>query len=273
MKKTFLRCAAALLLLLGGATQAQAQSAAFRAANDLRENPALQKANQYYTRYQVYRIDAALLQTQLAGAGLEFAPNARAVDLTLPLPQGGTATFAVLESPVLSPALSAQNPGIKTYAGKALTGPATLRLSLLNGTVSAVLFDADQGREVYFQHVAVPGQPDAYLSYSTGDVRPLPRTGPNALKNACGTGTSPALTTGLNSGTNGPVRRSSGAALRTYRLAVATTTNFTAQKGIPANANTQAAGLAGVVDYVNVAKGVYRRELSVDFTLVSGTAP
>ena len=266
MKKRFLHFAAALLL--GGATLARAQESPLQAADDLRAAPALQAATRYYTRYQVYRLDAAALQAQLTNAPLEFT-GGQPVLLTLPLPQGGTATLKVVDSPVLAPALQAQNPNLKTYSVQAVSGPITGRLSFLNGVLSVVLFDADQGREVYFQHLTLPGQPQAYLGYSTGDVRLLPRTGPNALKSACGTeGGPPSLHTGVPGARSG---QRTGATLRTYRLAVCTTTNFTLRKGIPAGTSTPAAGLAGLLDFVNVLKGIYRRELSVDFTLVSNT--
>ena len=269
MKKTTL-CLAALLTLAAFTAQAQSPAPArgvFTEADDLRETAALRPAAQQYARYRVLRLDMAALRTQLAGAALEFT-GGPGREVALPLPQGGSQAFVVFESPVLSPALAAQYPDIKTYAGKAASGPATVRFSVMNGEFSAVYFAVDAGREGYVQPVRVAGQPTAYLCYSTADVRPAPRTGPGAKKNACATADSPPA--GLSTGAAAALR-STGGTLRTYRLAVAATTGFTALQGVPANANTQAAGLLGVVDYVNVLNGVCRRELSMDFTLVSGT--
>ena len=258
MQRFTLYLAACLALFGGGLREAQAQTATFAEANELRENPAIRPAEQQYTAYRVLRLNVAALQARLAGAPLEFS-GGQPIELALPLPHGGTQQFAVVESPVLSPALSAQNPGIKTYSGQSLGSAATVRFSMTNGEFNALFLGVENGTDAYIQRVAVAGQPNVYLAYATADIRP---PAARTKKSFCGT-LSPApgrLSTGAS-----PAQRSSGGTLRTFRLAITTTSEFTNGKG----GGTQSGGFTAVVQYVNRLVAVYRRELSVNFTLVS----
>ena len=63
---------------------------------------------------------------------------------------------------------------------------------------------------------------------------------------------------------DGPAETQSGTQLRTYRLAVAATGEYTAFHG-----GTVADGLAAVVTAVNRVSGIYTTELSIDFELVA----
>ena len=76
-------------------------------------------------------LDGTRLAAILAAAPREFLPGARdaAPTLTLPLPQGGYARFAVLESPILSDKLAAERPDIETFVAQGLDDrTATARL-------------------------------------------------------------------------------------------------------------------------------------------------
>ncbi|RZK54227.1 MAG: hypothetical protein EOO59_11655, partial [Hymenobacter sp.] len=171
MRTTFLATALGLLLgtqvALAQAPGRQGPPTVFAEDPSLLSGQRLAQTQQYYTGYRVLHLDVAALRAQLAGAPLEFTGGVPKL-LTLPLPQGGSATYQVLESPVLAPSIAAQNPGIKTYSLQAVSGPSTGRLSLIDGVLNVVLFQADGEREVYFQHL--DGAADAYLNYSTGQV-------------------------------------------------------------------------------------------------------
>lgn len=265
MKKHLLHLFSFLaLLLLTEPTPAWAQSGFFAEAPELR--PAAKFENKA-SAYRVYRLDLAGLKTYLAKAPVEFTNDPRpAPRLQLPLPSGKTETFAICESPILAPAVAARHPDIKTYTGRATSGaPGTVRFSTTADEFNAIVLDLPGGASVYFEKSLQAGAPNAYLSYSSLDLLPISR-GPGAKKGQCGVPTSTLSGPGARTSPASAARQaSSGATLRTFRLAVAATGEFTSNFG---NGNA-ASGFNALVGYVNRLVAVYRQELSVSFTLVS----
>ena len=268
MKKQFLYFAALLTLLLGSPVRSWAQGEFFADAPDLR---AATRSEKQVAAYRVYRLNVAGLRAYLANAPVEFTGDRRpALNLAVPLPNGTTETFAIYDSPILAPAVAAQHPDIKTYTGRATSGaPATIRFSLMSDGFNAVVLGLAGGASAYFEKSGQVKEDNVYLSYSTLDVLPLPR-GPGAKKAQCGVPASiPRAGAAGVSPVGGPAARlaNSGGTLRTFRLAVAATGEFTANFG-----GTPATAFNALVGYVNRLVGVYRQELSVSFTLVSSTS-
>jgi hypothetical protein len=77
------------------------------------------------TRFRAYALDRAALRRQLAAAPLEgTAPAGRQPIVSIAGP-AGVERFRVVESPVMEPGLAASHPGIRTYAGRGVSNPAS----------------------------------------------------------------------------------------------------------------------------------------------------
>jgi hypothetical protein len=213
-------------------------------------------------------LNVAGLRTALGTAPLESLSGTQALLLTLPQPDGTNATFRVQQAPVMAPALAAQFPGIKTYVGVGVDDPAaTLRLDLTPLGFHAQVLSAATG--AFYIDPASRADTQHYLSFWKRDmpgnsfaceVRTFPKKGQNGLRNAA-----PAA------------QRTTGPTLRTYRLAVAATSEYTRfqSRNLPAGSTTAdsvAATQAAIVTSVNRVVGVYEKELAVRMVLVAGNS-
>ncbi|GAA4347393.1 hypothetical protein GCM10023185_02470 [Hymenobacter saemangeumensis] len=211
-------------------------------------------------------LDLTAIRAALATAPRETQAGTAPLVLALPLPDGSTARFAVREAPVMAPALAAQFPAIKTYAGVGLDDvhasvrldvtPQGFHAQVLSPTTGAFYIDPVSRTDV--QH---------YLSFfkkdmnraAVGGVTPCGFT-PSAEDVAAS-----KQREALASSTAGrSLAAPSGSLLRTYRLALACTPEYSVTKG-----NTMAGVMAGEVTSVNRVVGVYEKELAVRLELVA----
>ncbi len=209
--------------------------------------------------YRTAGLDTGKLQTLLAQAPLEGSAAAQSnpIVLSLPLPDGEYGRFQIVESPIMEPALAAKFPEIKTYAGQGLDdASASVRLDWTPQGFHAMILSS-QG-DVYIDPYA-RGNTTTYISYFKKDFLsdrtgiqypPLDPGGLRAQETA-------AL---IAAGVVGP----SGAQLRTYRLAVAATGEYTTYHG-----GTVALGQAAVVTAINRVTGIYEVEIAVRLQLVA----
>lgn len=215
---------------------------------------------------RVLQLDEQAMRAYLLKAPMEFQNNGVTLPLEIPLPNGQREIFQIVESPILSPEVAAQHPEIKTYSGNGtINKKATIRLSLNSGGFNAIILNLDNDA-VYFQKYSEQS-PNVYFNYFTRDVVAPQKS---AQTKICGFGQHRDKhdhERNTVSPFNSPEAKMMGEAvqLRTYRLAVAATGEFTAQHG-----GTQASAFTVVVEYVNRMTALYRRELAVSFTLVSG---
>ena len=208
-------------------------------------------------------LDIVALRTALATAPLEVsagvAKAAAPLVLALPLPDGSSGRFQVVESPVMESGLAAQFPTIKTYSGVGLDDPtATVRFDVTPHGFHAQVLSATGGT-AYIDPVRATDQRH-YLSFYRCDMAAGPMT--------CAVSTpSVANATWRNLGGAGPALRLTGSTLRTYRLAVAATGEYTATQG-----GTVALGQAAIVTAVNRVVGVFEKELAVRLVLVNNNS-
>ena len=201
-------------------------------------------------------LDYPSLQAQLLQAPLErtLGVNARQTTLTLPMPNGGFAEFAMVESPIMEAALAAKFPDIRTYAGKGLHDPsATLRLDVTPVGFHAQILTPTGD---FFIDPYQVNDNSHYVVYFRKDH------GENGKHYRCDTHgedfhLAPEVLNGLQ-------RNPSGASLRTYRIAVAATPTFTNSFG-----GTVGNGLSGVVTMINRVSGIYEREIAVRLIVVA----
>jgi hypothetical protein len=207
-------------------------------------------------------LDLAAARAVLAAAPAEGQPDQAPLVLALPLPDGRTIRFALRQTAVMAPALAARYPSIKTYAGYGLDdATATVRLDVTPAGFHAQILSPTTGT-VYIDP-AQRGDTQHYLSFFGRDMR---RTSGSAAICAFRPGKAELATMRrLRSqpGGSGPLAISSGSLLRTYRLAVATTGEYSAFHG-----GTVPLVQAAIVTSINRVVGVYEKELAVRLVLV-----
>ncbi len=206
------------------------------------------------SRGQALEGEVARLRQILWTAPLEFTPEGTAhpLILELPDPEGNVQKFAVVESPIMEPALAAEYPDIKTFVGQGISDPyATLRADVtMLGFHAQVL---SPGGAWYID----PFSRDDTKNYTSYYRRDLKNVHPWACEFAEDSPAPVDLAT----------TRTSGTTLRTYRLACAATGEYTAFFG-----GTVAAGQASIVTAVNRVTGVYETELTIRLTLVANNS-
>lgn len=203
-------------------------------------------------KFRAVALDHELLRRQLAAAPKEEARVAPAEQpvVALAMPDGTEQQFRIVESPVMAPELAAKFPEIKTYVGQGIDDPAaTVRLDLTPAGFHA---------QILSPHGAVYIDPhlrdrSVYASYYKRDYRRL------AEDFQCFTTSDESVS--LRTAEAIALARSGGN-LRTYRLACATTGEYTTFHG-----GTVAAGLAAVVTAINRVSGVYESELAIRLVL------
>ncbi|SHJ10275.1 Por secretion system C-terminal sorting domain-containing protein [Hymenobacter daecheongensis DSM 21074] len=257
---------AALLLLLASlvtGTQAQHPASFFQADAAARSAASPLARALFHSR--ALTLDVAGLRAALATAPRETQASAAPLVLALPLPDGRTGRFAIREAQVMAPALAAQFPAIKTYAGTGLDdASASVRLDLTPQGFHAQVLTAD-GKSFYIDPVT---RTDAgqYLAFYTNDMDRA-AAGPAMT---CGFAPSAAELKASEARVAAYARSAaalaSGPVLKTYRLAMAATGEYTTFHG-----GTVASALAAIVTSVNRVVGVYEKELAVRLVLVANT--
>lgn len=214
--------------------------------------------------YRTVRINQTQLQRLIGTIPMERDVSLRdsTARLSLPLADGSFGNFQVVESPVMEPELAARYPQIRTWVGQGIDDPsATVRLDLTQKGFHAQILSADGTSYVDpFQ----PGDVVNYIAYRKQDHR---RDRPLQCS-VTGEAIEPKGRLDEHGhASGGPTPKvSSGANLRTYRLAMAATGEYTQALG-----GTVADGLAGIVTTMNRVNGIYERELSVRMVLVNNT--
>jgi hypothetical protein len=192
-----------------------------------------------------YDLNERALRRILAGAPAESAgTGARRPVLYLPLPGGGFARFRVETSPIFSAGLEARHRSIRTYRGRGVDDPtATARLDVtplgfhaqILSKTGTVLVDPAAGA---YRSVRTQGLPASPFACGVRD----------------GEGASALLA---------PAAHPSGDRLRTYRLAVTATGEYTAFFGGETNA------AARIATMVNRATGILEREVAVRLVIAA----
>ena len=214
-------------------------------------------------QYRTFALDQNALKNLLQQAPMEFTEAARSSSLTisLPMPDGTFARFAVAESPVMEAELALKHPDIKTYSGTGIDDPtATARFGISPSGFNSMILSS--GGTILVDRYAV-GDTDNYISYFKNDVEragdficdlkhddtedfiKLPELLPDAPNVVSGT------------------------TLRTYRLALAATgeyTNVFRQSG-DTDAQARSRALDQMVLIMNRVNGVYMRDVAIKMVL------
>ncbi len=219
-------------------------------------------------KYLTYRLDLNQLQQVLDRAPMENSDEARrkVTVISIPMPNGQLQAFQLEESPLLSPEIAAQHPTWKTYQGFGIDDrSAYARFDLTDSGFHGYVLSSEGTFSIDPYQV---NDRDNYLVFAKSDMGRTSRyhceveemLDTKSRVHDSPIDFAPAFT--------------HGAQLRTYRLAIGTTaeyTNIFRQAG-DTDAQAQTRAFNQVVITANRVSGVYRKELAVAFMLVSNTS-
>ncbi|HKO96181.1 MAG TPA: zinc-dependent metalloprotease family protein [Pyrinomonadaceae bacterium] len=199
----------------------------------------------------------------LRGAPMEFTKAASQIQVVmkLPMPDGTFARFRVEESPVMEPLLAARFPAIKTYRGRGLDDPtATTRFDLTPNGFHAIVLST-QGTIII--EPEPQGRRGKYVSYNQREAAKEAGAFSCVVYGAEQALAQPSKQ--LPRSNDGTLNTTSGSSLRTFRLALAATAEFTQQYG----GGTVAGALSAITTTTNAVNAIYERDLAIHLTLVA----
>lgn len=212
--------------------------------------------------YRTYTLDKNELQAILREAPMEFTDSARQIEwiITLPMPDGTFSRFRIEESPIMEPGLAEKFPEIKTYRGQGIDDlTATARFDFMPGGFHAMILSTS-GTVLIDPYAK--GDTANYISYFKRDVAPsfepfICHVGEKSKKDFYTYDyeflpdvSAPEVTNGTQ--------------LRTYRLALAATREYTATAG-----GTVAGAQAAQVVVMNRVNGVYERDVAIRMVIIA----
>ncbi|MBX7221705.1 MAG: putative Ig domain-containing protein [Blastocatellia bacterium] len=233
-------------------------------------NPELQSvsegvAGEINSGIRTTRLNPTELQRVLDQAPLELPPESRnhSVILSLPLPDGSFSRFRIAASPIMEPELAAKFPEIKTYQGQGIDDPtATTRFDWAPQGLHAIMLSE---RGTFLIQPVTQGETQTYLTYDSHHAPE--RNQPSSC--------SVSKVAEVANGTSGadwnhrlqtlPNQFSSGTQVRTYRMAVAATGEFTRQFG----GGTVAGGVNAITSSINLISAIFQREAAIRFVLIA----
>lgn len=214
--------------------------------------------------FSAFRLDKSALDLKLAAAPVELSREAREATevLAIPMPDGSFARFAIWTSSIMEPSLATAFPEIRTFAGRGLDDPAaTIRFDwTLFGFHAMIL--SPSGR--VFIDPYRRGDTVNYIAYYTTDYQKHGEQAHCLVRDDSPLRGAPVPNYFRGVGVETP-SFATGTTLRTYRLAVAATGEYTSFHG-----GTVAAGLAAITTAINRVNGLYENELAIRFILIGG---
>ena len=206
-------------------------------------------------KFRTFSLDKAAIDKVLGDApqevlGLPVKSRPQPALIYLPTPDGQYMAFKFVESPIMAPGLAEQFPEIKTYAGTSVDDSSVkLRFDFTPAGFHAQIL-APGAR--WYIDPQFKGDTHRYVSYHSTDYRLDKEFYQCLLESKEAVGASSVF----------PQR--SGDTLRQYRLAVATTGEYSQFHG-----GTTAGTLAAVTTTINRVTGIYEREVAIRLTLVA----
>ena len=208
--------------------------------------------------YRVLEFDINNLKSLLETAPDEFTIEAvqNPSIVSLPMPDGRIEKFTFYSSPAMAPELQSQFPEITTFTGQGIDDKAaTLKMDLTPHGFHAMILSPN-GR--VFIDPYDRGDTKNYISYYTKDFTK------NGATLECELFIEDGKLEELKSLRDNAFLTPTGPQLRTYRLCVAATGEYTSYHG-----GSVSAGLAAVVTTVNRVNGVYEKEVAVRMVLIA----
>lgn len=209
-------------------------------------------------RFAAFTLDQGALASVLKGAPAERlrSTDPDTLTISIPNPAGSFERFAIVDSPVMEPALAAAHPDIRTFAGRSIDHPGdTVRLDLtplgfhasVRGDSGSWFVDpryADRSQYASYTRAALPTSPYGPFAKGRNDEVRAPDGTPD-------------------SGTSARAGEANGALVRyrTYRLALVSDPTYAAYVG---NVTAAKATLINRVDQL------YEADLAIHMNLIAG---
>lgn len=207
--------------------------------------------------YRLLTVDLQQLTEMLDGTARR---GGKPVTIELPHPGGGFNAFQMQPSEVMSPELAAKFPEIRAYKGYSVAGvQGSVQLEVTPRGVTAQVLSP--GNRWMLDPVSA-GRPDLVLSYFAKSTQSEGRQWQCQHESHEDSPLPDSLKGSLRPEGNPTQSRSIGQNLRTYRLAVAATGEYTRVFG------TKSDGMSAIVTTINRVKGIYEKEVGVSFSLV-----
>lgn len=210
-------------------------------------------------RYRTLALDEATLKSILATAPMEFSAAAQnsIAEIWLPMPDGTMQRFRFVESPIMEPGLSAKYPEIKSYVARGIDDQtAYSRFGWTYKGFHAIIF-SDRHSTIYIDAYST-NDIVHYISYYRNDYERLDAE-PFFFHEP-----EPAPEGDIPTPINGTEGLLIGEQLRTYRLALASTGEYSTYHG-----GTKPLVLSEMVIAMNRVNGVYEQDTAVRMVLIA----
>ncbi len=239
--------------------------------------PANQERKIIPEEYRTLALDLDALKSSLVNAPIEFtfAATHNPTQIILPMPNGDDVAFQVVESSVMSSVLGAKYPNIKSYAGYGVDNKSLQVRFEIAAKGFRAMIGSPEG--VIFIDPYLEGNNNNYLSYYKKDR--LPNAEEAAVLNAAHASHNPLEVLNAkkplednDGGPNSPFHNQltpesttagDPVELRVYRMALATSGEFSATQG-----GTVAAVMAELVYAMSRLNFIFEKETGVRFQLV-----
>ena len=244
-------------LIFSSLAQAQQQPAGifWQSTGNITGSRPVSEAWIHPQKSHAFNVNHAALRIVLENAPKELTKEARATraEIILPMPDGSSARFRIVESPVMVPELAVKFPEIKTYFGQGIDDPsASARMDLTPEGFHAQILSPKGAVYIdpYWR-----GDRVVHTSYYKRDYR-KGADGFHCLVPEANVAAAlePAPRDLLRSGNN----------LRIYRLACAATGEYVQFSG-----GTVSSGMSAIVTAVNRVTGIYEVEVAIRLMLVA----
>ncbi len=220
-------------------------------------------------KYRVVKLDISNLKGMLQLSPMEFTSAAQNLSLMLelPMPNGKMQTFSVFESPIMELELANKFPEIKTFAGYCVDNKAvSVRFDITPAGFHAMVFSPDG---IYFIDPYSQGITDYYISYFKKDFLTTKNFTCGVKTDGISTGDSTQIIDKKNTPKSVNITpitnlQLGDKKLRTYRLALAATGEYTAFHG-----GTVAGALAAQVTTMNRINGLFIKDFSVRMNIIA----
>jgi len=224
-------------------------------------NPALLNSktlnhSSYSKSSEYYNLSTSNLKNILQTAPLRDLANGKStVIVDFPIGNNQTASFRIMEAPVMHPDLSAKYPNIKSYVGYGVSFPGVIRFSLSDQKgLSSMLISGTQ-ETVFIEPYTSDYQ--SYVLYKRADqsidrsFQCLTDDIPNEIK---------------STPSNSTLKDANDQTLRTFRLAMSATGEYTAWHG-----GTKPDALAAINATMTRVNGVYETDFAITMVLIANT--